>query len=158
MKEKDTEEKVVEVYVDKDDLDSQAEPGSDESSGMPDYVGPPRVVIVARPSAYAYYQSQIMTKVMEWDYEIINTKEYTFTEEEAEVYYGEFKNMSIFSKIIAEVTSRPSFVIVARKEVSYRFFYVRSMVICIFSFNFTFDFILNFDKNSLRLNHLACCG
>ncbi|CDS39596.1 thioredoxin domain containing protein 3 [Echinococcus multilocularis] len=86
------------------------------SSGVPEYQGPPRVIVLVKPPAYGSYRHAVITDLEANGFEVLSTKDYTFTEEEAREYYADLASLSLFEGLIAVMTSGPSFIIMACKD------------------------------------------
>ena len=90
---------------------------SEESSGVPEYEGPPRVIVLVKPPAYEKFKNGVQNDLEANGFEILSTRDYTFTEEEAREYYSELASLSWFETLISIMISGPSYVIMACRNV-----------------------------------------
>lgn len=95
---------------------------SEGSSGVPEYQGPPRVIVLVKPPAYESYRHAVVTDLEASGFQVLSTKDYTFSEEEARGYYADMASLSLFESLISVMTSGPSLIIMACKAVSLRLF------------------------------------
>nr|CDS23446.1 thioredoxin domain containing protein 3 [Echinococcus granulosus] len=88
---------------------------SEGSSGVPEYQGPPRVIVLVKPPAYGSYRHAVITDLEANGFKVLSTKDYTFTEEEAREHYADLASLTLFEGLISVMTSGPSFIIMACK-------------------------------------------
>ncbi|KAL5968282.1 hypothetical protein TSMEX_004003, partial [Taenia solium] len=93
-------------------IDAEASEGS---SGVPEYQGPPRVIVLVKPPAYESYRHAVVTDLQANGFEVLSTKDYTFSEEEARDHYADMASLSLFENLISLMTSGPSFIIMTCK-------------------------------------------
>ncbi|VDK23523.1 unnamed protein product [Taenia asiatica] len=108
-------------------IDAEASEGS---SGVPEYQGPPRVIVLVKPPAYESYRHAVVTDLEANGFEVLSTKDYTFSEEEARDHYADMASLSQFESLISLMTSGPSFIIMACKAVSLRSFILDFDILC----------------------------
>ncbi|BHF64638.1 Thioredoxin domain-containing protein 3 [Sparganum proliferum] len=116
-------EEVKEVKADEtpDAEDEEADEEAEEvSSDIPDYGGPPRSVVLVRPSANAAYRNDIIETLKSSGFEIQTTREFILTEEAASEFYEDMASFAIFNDLIKEMTSGPILIIVAAREDAYK--------------------------------------
>uniref|UniRef100_A0A5K3FUH4 NDK domain-containing protein n=1 Tax=Mesocestoides corti TaxID=53468 RepID=A0A5K3FUH4_MESCO len=102
------------------DDENQEAGDNEESSGVPEYEGPPRLIVVVKPPAYDAYRDDVMADLEAANFTILSTKDYTFSEDEAREYYSKMSSSNLFENLIAMVTSGPSFIIMACKSEAYK--------------------------------------
>lgn len=98
---------------------SQSTNDSVDDSGVPEYEGPPRVLVMVKPPAYETYRADVIADLELSEFQILSTKDYTFTVDEARRYFSEMASLSSFDKMITEITSGPCFIILACKKVCF---------------------------------------
>nr|VZI50797.1 unnamed protein product [Spirometra erinaceieuropaei] len=116
-------EEVKEVKADEtpDAEDEEADEEAEEvSSDIPDYGGPPRSVVLVRPSANAAYRNDIIETLKSSGFEVQTTREFILTEEAASEFYEDMASFAIFNDLIKEMTSGPILIIVVAKEDAYK--------------------------------------
>ncbi|KAM7536956.1 hypothetical protein Aperf_G00000060124 [Anoplocephala perfoliata] len=92
----------------------------EESSKVPEYEGPPRVIVLVKPPAYDHYRNAVCADLESNGFKILSTRDYTFNEEEAREFYADFASLSSFESLISIMTSGNSFVIMASREDAFR--------------------------------------
>ncbi|VDM30207.1 unnamed protein product [Hydatigera taeniaeformis] len=113
----ETEEIRPSVHPMEDKKDSLADAEASEgSSGVPEYEGPPRVIVLVKPPAYESYRNAVVTDLEANGFEVLSTRDYTFSDEEARDYYADLASLSLFESLITTMTSGPSFIIMACKN------------------------------------------
>ncbi|VDN11852.1 unnamed protein product [Dibothriocephalus latus] len=112
-------EEVKEVKAEEtaEDEDEGGDEDAEEvSSDIPDYDGPPRCVVLVRPSANAAFRNDILETLKSSGFEVQITREFILTEEAATEFYEDRSALAIFDALIKEMISGPILVIVVAKE------------------------------------------
>ncbi|VDO10238.1 unnamed protein product [Rodentolepis nana] len=89
------------------------------ASTLPEYNGPPRVIVLVKPPAYESYRNSVVSDLESNGFKVLSTKDYTFSENEAKEFYAEFESFSYYESLISSMTSGPTFVIMACRENAY---------------------------------------
>ncbi|VDL61910.1 unnamed protein product [Hymenolepis diminuta] len=85
-------------------------------SVMPEYEGPPRIIVLIKPPAYDSYRNSVVSDLELNGFKVLSTKDYTFSEKEAREFYAEFESLSSYELLISLMTSGPTFVIMACRD------------------------------------------
>nr|CDS33632.1 thioredoxin domain containing protein 3 [Hymenolepis microstoma] len=89
------------------------------ASSLPEYNGPPRVIVLVKPPAYDSYRNSVVSDLESNGFKVLSTKDYTYSENEAKEFYAEFESLSSYESLISFMTSGPTFVIMACRENAY---------------------------------------